>query len=443
MYIRFVIIDNESQIQHIIHSDLLVYPIAEDDRLHPNRAKIIAYALYDVDDDASYVVSVNHPEGLYHISDLSMFTGNLYCAHIELIQFNGNRTSNMIDYDLVYYLHTNTIYELPIDNSTQHYTRMYANCHKINSLVSLLKLQDKAKQLYSPKVPLTVPNGYDFYNTRLKQSFLNIQANALHVDATLFQQVFGLTFSQDNNKCYTQYNYYTTTGRPSNRFGGINYAALPKDDDTRDCFVSRFGDEGVLLELDFNAYHPHIIASIIGYNFKKESVYEHFAKMYHNTNNPTTQQLEKAKEDTFRQLYGGIRRDYLTVPFFGATEELSKALWHNMQVDGYVESPISGRKLHYCNYKELSMPTLFNYYIQMLETELNANVLVNVFAYIKDNNLKSVPILYTYDSILFDIHRSELDVITNTIIPLCVDLDKFPIKLKSGKTYKNLCFYEN
>ncbi len=441
MYIRFVIIDNESELRCIIDKDLLVYPIPEDERLHPNHAKIIAYALYDMSEDRSYIVSVNHPEGLYHIPNLNNFTGNLYCAQIELIQSNGNRTSNMIDYDLVYYLHTNTIYELPIDNSAQHYTRIYQDCHRTNSLVSLLQLQDKAKQLYSPSIPLTLPSGYDFYDTRLKRSFLDIQANALYIDSNLFQQVIGKTFSQDGNKCYTQYNYYTITGRPSNRFGGVNYAALPKDDNTRECFVSRFGDEGILLELDFNAYHPHIIASIIGYNFNEESVYDHFAKMYHNTDTPTAQQLEKAKEDTFRQLYGGIRKDYLTVPFFGATEELSKVLWHNIQKEGYIESPVSGRRLYYSNYNSLSMPTLFNYFIQMMETELNANVLVNVFAFIKDKQLRSVPILYTYDSILFDVHKSELNTITNTMLPLCIDLSKFPIKLKSGKTYKNLQFY--
>ena len=77
-----MIIDNESELQYIIDKDLLVYPIPEDNRLHPNCAKILAYALYDVSEDRSYIVSVNHPEGLYHISNLNNFTGNLYCAQI-------------------------------------------------------------------------------------------------------------------------------------------------------------------------------------------------------------------------------------------------------------------------------------------------------------------------------------------------------------------------
>ena len=39
---------------------------------------------------------------------------------------------------------------------------------------------------------------------------------------------------------YTQYNPLTTTSRPSNTFGGINYAALKKEGGVRDRFVSRF-----------------------------------------------------------------------------------------------------------------------------------------------------------------------------------------------------------
>ena len=40
---------------------------------------------------------------------------------------------------------------------------------------------------------------------------------------------------------YTQYNSLTTTSRPSNTFGGINYA-LEKDGGVRDRFVSRFDE---------------------------------------------------------------------------------------------------------------------------------------------------------------------------------------------------------
>ena len=52
---------------------------------------------------------------------------------------------------------------------------------------------------------------------------------------------------------YTQYNLFTSTGRPSNTFNGINYAALNKEDGSRNRFISRF-ENGMLVEFDFDAY---------------------------------------------------------------------------------------------------------------------------------------------------------------------------------------------
>ena len=48
----------------------------------------------------------------------------------------------------------------------------------------------------------------------------------------------------------TQYHPFTTT-YPSNNFGGVNYAALNKDDGSRDRFVSRF-EGGKLVQFDYD-----------------------------------------------------------------------------------------------------------------------------------------------------------------------------------------------
>ena len=82
---------------------------------------------------------------------------------------------------------------------------------------------------------------------------------------------------------YTQYNLLTSTGRPSNSFGGINYAALNKKDGSRKRFVSRFKNEGMLIEYDFDSYHLRLVGNKIEYELPKESVHEYFAKQY-NTN---------------------------------------------------------------------------------------------------------------------------------------------------------------
>jgi len=50
--------------------------------------------------------------------------------------------------------------------------------------------------------------------------------------------------------------------------------------------------------------------------------------------------------------------------------------------------------------------------------------------------------LYTYDSVLFDVHPDEIDTITNHLIPYCIDLTKFPVKVKRGLNYKNMAVCE-
>ena len=78
---------------------------------------------------------------------------------------------------------------------------------------------------------------------------------------------------------YSEYNIFTSTGRPSNRFGGTNFAALNKKDGSRKPYVSRYKN-GVLVEMDYDAYHLRLIGELIGYDFPKGSVHEHMAEFF-------------------------------------------------------------------------------------------------------------------------------------------------------------------
>ncbi|MFN9978512.1 MAG: hypothetical protein ACK53Y_01290, partial [bacterium] len=50
---------------------------------------------------------------------------------------------------------------------------------------------------------------------------------------------FNEQYLPKNDRVFTQYNPYTTTGRPSNRHLNVNYSALNKSDGTREMFISR------------------------------------------------------------------------------------------------------------------------------------------------------------------------------------------------------------
>ena len=66
-----MIIDNQTQLEALASKDLLIHPIPADDRTHPNCTKIIAFAIRDLQDNQNHIVSVNHPEALFHIDIIS------------------------------------------------------------------------------------------------------------------------------------------------------------------------------------------------------------------------------------------------------------------------------------------------------------------------------------------------------------------------------------
>ena len=98
------------------------------------------------------------------------------------------------------------------------------------------------------------------------------------IDNLTYLESSGLRY--DKNIVFSEYNPYTSTGRPSNRFGGINFAALNKSDGSRAKFISRFGSKGKLVEFDYDAYHLRLIADKVGYKFSDASVHQHFADLF-------------------------------------------------------------------------------------------------------------------------------------------------------------------
>lgn len=429
-----MIVDNQDQLA-FDNRTLFLYPILEDNRKHLVANSIIGFVIVDLDTKETFSISNNHPEGLLHANDISFLQNNKVYAHnLSALKYAGYPVENFIDSQMQYYLYTGVGYtvDIPIVN---HYTRLYPTCTQINQLVSLSKHEEVALNLANSVWVKQQQPGLDFYQNELLDVFYNIEKNGLGVSLEGFADKFGKTNSLIDEKCYTQYNYYTMTGRPSNRFGGINFAALNKEDNTREFFKSSLSN-GFFLEVDFNSYHPRLIAQLIGYDFGKDNVYEHLASYYFDTPQPSKEQIKLAKEETFRQLYGGIQHRYLGIPFFEKTAAMVKYLWSRMQDIGYIESPISGRQLHLHNYQDINANTIFNYFIQMYETESNVLVLKKMHEKLADRETK--PVLYTYDSILFDVAPHEIDFLIKEVLPTCIDLEKFPIKIKQGTNYKNL-----
>lgn len=413
-----MIIDNPTQFDVFVGKTVFLYPVYDDPTLHPSQVQIVAVVLVDLATQQSYSVSFGHPDGLYQSPPSLAFLAKsvVHAYDCNALKYSGFDTRDFIDSQVQYYLYSNQACNFETPEIVAHYSRIFPNCNATGCIVGLLKHEEIAKELSGRVVVKTIQPGLSFYQTTLLP--------ALH-----WVESSGLTTRI--GRSYTQYNPYTTTGRPSNRFAGVNYAALSKTDGVRDSFISRFGSDGTLIEIDFNAYHPRLIASLVDYQFSCDSAYQQLATELFGPN-PTGSQIEETKEDTFRQIYGGVQDHLLRAPFFKAADQLSRLLWAEFSSQGYLESPLSGRRLQSQFYSDMTRTLLFNYFIQMYETETNMIMLGKLHKAF--GNMKTKPILYTYDSVLFDVPLEEVNQLNN-ILAEQLDLVRFPIKVKHGTNY--------
>lgn len=274
-------------------------------------------------------------------------------------------------------------------------------------------------------------------NGIITETLSEVECNGLFVDIDLYNLHFGNKGKPITTPIvYTEYNIFTSTGRPSNCFGKVNYSALNKDDGCRSSFVSRFGNSGMLLLLDYTAFHPHIIANLI--NFKLEDsvdIYDFLGKFYFNKETLTPEDIVQSKKITFKILYGGVTEEHKHIDFFNKVDKYIEHRWKFFVENGYVETPVFKRRITNEHISNPNPNKLFNYLLQASETEFSIQNIDNINKFLK--NKKSRIILYTYDSILVDVSASDGRDTLKEIKSLMMN-NQFPVKSYVGKNYHEL-----
>ena len=160
------------------------------------------------------------------------------------------------------------------------------------------------------------------------------------------------------------------------------------------------------------------------YDFGEKDIHQSFAEMY-------KVDYQKAKELTFKQLYGGVFKQYKDLEFFKKVQVYTDDLWADYQENGWIESPISGHIFSEKNLEDMKPQKLLNYVLQNLETSTNVCILWEMFKILRGMNTKLV--LYTYDSFLLDLDKKEKQVIKE-ILEI---FKKFKLQVKHsyGDTY--------
>jgi hypothetical protein len=236
---------------------------------------------------------------------------------------------------------------------------------------------------------------------------------------------------------FSRYNVYTSTGRPSNSYDGINYAALNHTDGSRSCFVSRYGNDGRMVVVDYTAFHPRIICNLTDYPISTDiDFYEYMAKLYFQKKEVDETDLKNAKQLTFRQLYGGVEDKYSHIKYLANLKNFIDEQWKFFQSHGYIETPIFKRKITDKHIQDPNPTKLFNYILQAVEGEVSIPQVQKVLDYL--HGKKSKAVLYTYDAVLYDFHKEDgLDVL-NHIRQLMSCNGMYPMKTYIGNSYNDI-----
>jgi len=415
-------IENTSEFNAFLYDyeqadEIIAIPIPIDHKKHPTETTISF--LFLLVDKKGYVMPFNHTDGLcLELGDLGILNNKdkpIYTLDKKQA-YHLTKLNNLIDVNLLNYWNTGekTNIDLYSDDTIRHYHIKYYEKSNINSSIPIMRF---ARHLYKIATEMQViVSKYPTpdiltYNNDMFDNFIYIEKNGL-------QTTDGLV--------YSEYNPYTSTGRPSNRFGGINFAALNKSDGSRAKFISRFGSKGKLVEFDYDAYHLRLIADKVGYKFSDASVHQHFADLFDIT-------YQEAKVLSFQYLYGYIPDEIAeNIKYFDKVRKYTDKLWKDFKSKDFIESDIYKRQI---KGNDFNANKLFNYYIQLLETESNVLVIKDVRKLM--GKYKSKLVLYSYDSFLFDMHIDDgLPLLTE--IKEVLERGKYPVKAAWGNNYDEL-----
>jgi len=290
-----------------------------------------------------------------------------------------------LDLNVVNYWHFNKVkYEVNWSNFYNDSDYMYY--YPLYKIMEKINYQDDDLEV-TPELQL--------FHDEFCEAFTKIELNGIGVNTNLIS-TFGYHVAKYvyDKKLYQNYNFFTTTSRPSNSIHNLNFAALTPEH--RKCF-SPLND--VFVEFDFDAYHPRLIGNLVDYDFPNSSVHEYLSEKY-------GVDIDKGKNMTFQYLYGGIPNEIASkIEFLNMTKNLINEMWIEFKNKKKINTHIYNRPLKEENLDNLNPQKLFNYYIQSYETERNVKLLIKLHQYLLSRKTNIVH--YNYDSFLFDYDRSD------------------------------------
>ena len=375
-----------------------VIPIFKEPFLHPLHENNGLSALW-VQPEASvepFFVIQKHPDSDDILQDYKWLDEELIMTPDKKILNHFYEFKDVVDKNFIWWNETGKPFDKHITNNAIDFlSNKFYNVKKLNEIIPLSKHNEYCSDVYKGMAKPYVGGTDDYYMNDFIEAFWSIEKNGVKVSNDICD-IFDMGVKKhiSDGKLYSNYNLWTTTGRPSNSFGSVNFAALPPE--KRKAIVA---ENDYLVEMDYDAYHLRIISQLVKYDFGKDSVHKHLAKHYGCS-------YEESKQRSFQLLYGGIdKQTREKVPFFNLTHKFINNKWDEINKNKYILTDIYRRRIVLENYDDLNKSKLFNYLIQALETELNVKKILLIQDYLLDKKTKLV--LYGYDSFLFDFSKQD------------------------------------
>ena len=416
--------------------------ITKDNNCHNKNNSIIAAFVYDFETQRKHYYNFTHGDVIVD-STFEQFKDEIESGKYT-VYVNNKKTykywlnCKLVDVNLFGFIKNNETLEECSSATKDYLNRSHRNVNDFNLIVPYISHQecfdDEVELICDLHEVDTDTYCFKFFNDIITDTLYDVEKNGLKVDVDEFKKHFKSRVY--DGFVYTSYNIYNPTGRPSNAYDNINYVAIKKDDGSRNSFVSRYGDNGHLMMIDFTGFHPYIVANLIDYKVPEdETIYEHLAKQYFNVEEVTSDTIVKSKKLTMVNLYGQISQQYCDIPYFAKVETLKNKYWETFQKKGYITTPIYKRKISDKHILDPNKNKLFAYIIQAAETEHGINSLGKCIKFV--SNKRIVPILYVYDSIVFDIHNDEDNQNILDLIEIFKN-KRFKVKTYRGNNYNDL-----
>jgi len=414
--------EREEFLQRWNNEPSVIIPIWSDLEKHPmnNELSFLFVRMGNTD----FILIYNHIDGKPHHLDLSTSTQPKWVWNKKGLLQMDTKIQNLFDISTYTFFQRNELIadEVQSQPFISHYIRLGIR-ENLGKIAPLMKWGEYLTSFVDKlNLPTPTPSWID---SDVIPLLSDIERYGVRVDGEKFLDRYPqATKHLSNNTLYTEYNPYTVTSRPSNRFGGINFSALNKKDGTREVFIPKEGH--IFLQMDYDAYHPRIIGKMVHYPLPQTSVHQWLADQY-------GVPYDESKGITFQLLYGGIPEEFDSIPYYKKVREYIEKLWENAQSKGYVST--LHRNIPLSSIEDANPQKVFNYLLQATETELNMETMKRVLEFIEQTDIELT--LYTYDSFLFSY---PLDTPKEHALKLkeLIEMGGFPIKASWGMDYSKL-----